>query len=123
MHLRRIAHTLALTMTLTLATQTSLAQPAASASLAASAASAKSASASDQGPVPEGRGKDRANKIIERFKAADTNRDGKLTRAEAQGKMPMVFRNFDKIDADKKGYVTLNDIVNAIDKQAEHKGK
>ena len=114
MHLRHFA--LTFTLTLTLVTQTSLAQSSAS-------ASAKSASASDQGPVPEGRGKDRANKIIERFKAADSNRDGKLTRAEAQGKMPVVFRNFDKIDADKKGYVTLDDIVNAIDKQAERKGK
>lgn len=107
MHFRHV-HYFALAATFAIASQTSLAQPAAS-------------SASDSGPVPEGRGKDRANKIIERFKAADTNRDGKLTRAEAQGKMPMVFRNFDKIDADKKGYVTLDDIANAIDKQPEPK--
>jgi hypothetical protein len=37
--------------------------------------------------------------------------------------MPMVFRYFDKIDVDKKAYVTLNDIADFIDKQPERKGK
>ena len=116
MHFRHFA----LGLSLTIATQMSFAQPSAPAS---AAASAKSASASDSGPVPEGRGKDRANKIIERFKAADSNRDSKLTRAEAESKMPRVFRDFDKIDVNKKGYVTLNDIVDFIDKNADRKGK
>lgn len=113
----------ALGLTLAIATQITFAQSSAPAASAASAAPAKSASASGQGPVPEGRGKDRANKLIERFKAADTNRDSKLTKAEAEGKMPMVFRHFDKIDVDKKGYVTLNDIADFIDKQPDRKGK
>lgn len=49
-------------------------------------------------------------KTTERFATADVNRDGKLTREEAETKMPMVARNFDQIDRAHKGYVTLDDI-------------
>jgi Ca2+-binding EF-hand superfamily protein len=47
--------------------------------------------------------------LEERFKTADTNHDGKLTREEAKG-MPRVAKNFDKIDKDKKGYVTVDEV-------------
>jgi len=46
----------------------------------------------------------------ERFRAADANKDGKLTRAEAEKGMPGVGRNFDQIDANKDGVVTLQEI-------------
>ncbi|ANH76141.1 EF-hand domain-containing protein [Ralstonia insidiosa] len=49
-------------------------------------------------------------KIAERFKAADTNHDGKLTREEAKEGMPRVYENFDKIDIRKRGYVTQRQI-------------
>lgn len=49
-------------------------------------------------------------KIAERFKAADTNHDGKLTREEAKAGMPQVYENFDKIDVRKRGYVTERQI-------------
>ncbi|GAB7549387.1 EF-hand domain-containing protein [Cupriavidus sp. 8B] len=48
--------------------------------------------------------------IKERFKAADVNHDGKLTREEAKAGMPEVYKRFDKIDARKKGYVTERQI-------------
>ncbi|RDK05129.1 EF-hand domain-containing protein [Cupriavidus lacunae] len=48
--------------------------------------------------------------ITERFKAADSNHDGKLTRNEAQAGMPQVYANFDKIDVKKQGYVTERQI-------------
>lgn len=48
--------------------------------------------------------------IEERFKAADTDHDGKLTLAEAKAGMPRVARGFDKIDKDKKGYLTVDQI-------------
>jgi Ca2+-binding EF-hand superfamily protein len=47
--------------------------------------------------------------LEERFNAADANHDGKLTREEAQ-KMPRVASNFDAIDTDKRGYLTLDQI-------------
>ena len=46
----------------------------------------------------------------ERFAAADTNADGKLTLEEAKAGMPRIASAFSKIDVDKKGYVTLDQI-------------
>lgn len=55
----------------------------------------------------------RAGRMSERqrFDAANTSHDGKLTLEQARaGHMRAVVRNFDKIDAAKHGYVTLDDI-------------
>ncbi|EHP43705.1 hypothetical protein OR16_06339 [Cupriavidus basilensis OR16] len=49
-------------------------------------------------------------KFAEKFAAADTNHDGKLTKEEAQAGMPEVYKNFDAIDARKKGGVTQKQI-------------
>jgi hypothetical protein len=46
-----------------------------------------------------------------RFAAADTNGDGKLTKEEAKGKMPFVYKHFDEIDASHSGTVTMADIA------------
>ncbi|MBV8271550.1 MAG: EF-hand domain-containing protein [Cupriavidus sp.] len=48
--------------------------------------------------------------ISQKFKAADTNHDGKLTREEAKEGMPEVYKRFDQIDVKKKGYVTERQI-------------
>jgi len=48
--------------------------------------------------------------IAERFKAADVNHDGKLTREEAKAGAPEVYKHFDEIDALKRGYVTERQI-------------
>lgn len=48
--------------------------------------------------------------IDERFKAADKNHDGRLTLDEAKAGMPRVAKGFDRIDVDKKGYVTVDQI-------------
>ena len=45
-----------------------------------------------------------------RFKAADKNADGKLTLEEAKDGMPRIADAFGHIDAEKKGYVTLDQI-------------
>lgn len=58
----------------------------------------------------------RDRQIEERFAAADKNHDGKLTLAEAQSGMPKVAANFDKIDTQKLGYVTLVQIKAAADR-------
>ena len=46
----------------------------------------------------------------QRFGAADTNVDGRLTRDEAKGHMPWVYRNFDAIDTAHTGAVTMQQI-------------
>jgi hypothetical protein len=49
--------------------------------------------------------------LQKRFAAADANADGKLTKDEANGKMPMVFKHFDEIDSAHTGAVTMADIA------------
>ncbi len=58
----------------------------------------------------------RDRQIDAKFAAADKNQDGKLTREEAQQGMPKVAANFDKIDTQKRGYVTLDQIKAAADR-------
>ncbi len=49
--------------------------------------------------------------LAQRFDAANTTHDGKLTLEQARaGRMVAVARDFDQIDKAKHGYVTLDDI-------------
>ncbi len=48
--------------------------------------------------------------IEQRYKAADKDGDGKLTKDEAEAGMPRVAKHFDEIDKDHKGYVTLDEV-------------
>jgi len=63
-----------------------------------------------------------AAEMQKRFAAADANADGKLTKDEAKGKMPFVYKHFDEIDSAHGGAVTLADIAAfARTKQAARK--
>lgn len=53
----------------------------------------------------------KTKEITAKFKAADKNADGQLTLEEAKAGMPRVAKDFDKIDVEKKGYVTLEQII------------
>lgn len=44
--------------------------------------------------------------IEKKFKAADKNKDGKLTLEEAKSGMPRVAANFERLDVEKKGFLT-----------------
>lgn len=49
--------------------------------------------------------------LAERFQAANTTHDGKLTLEQARaGRLRAVVRDFDQIDTGKHGYVTLDEI-------------
>ncbi|XXQ54275.1 calcium-binding protein [Xenophilus aerolatus] len=48
--------------------------------------------------------------LRKRFGAADANVDGRLTRDEAKGRMPWVYRNFEAIDSAHTGAVTMEQI-------------
>jgi hypothetical protein len=49
-----------------------------------------------------------------KFAAADKDGDGKLTPDEAKAGMPRVSTNFAKIDKGNKGFVTVEDIKDAM---------
>jgi hypothetical protein len=53
-----------------------------------------------------------------RFANANTTHDGKLTKAQAAQGMPMVARNFDQIDSQKAGYITLPQIEQFMQQRA-----
>ncbi|UOD50093.1 EF-hand domain-containing protein [Orrella daihaiensis] len=48
--------------------------------------------------------------VAARFKAADKNGDGKVTKEEAEASLPRVALAWEKIDIDKKGYITLEQL-------------
>ena len=57
--------------------------------------------------------------IRERFKKADANGDGRLSREEAKKGMPQLARDFDRIDANKDGMVTLEELEAASKARAD----
>lgn len=82
-----------------------------------------SAFAQDAAGDRAARAQQMAGEMQKRFAAADTNGDGKLTKDEAKGKMPFVYKHFDEIDTAHSGAVTLADIAAfAKAKQAARKG-
>jgi hypothetical protein len=53
----------------------------------------------------------RAHRFVDRFNAANTSHDGRLTLQQAQAAhMPWVARNFAAIDTQQRGYVTVQDV-------------
>ena len=65
-----------------------------------------------QPPATDAAAKDKSA-IEAAFRRADVNKDGKLTRAEAE-MLPSVAARFDEIDKDKKGYLTLDEFMLAV---------
>ncbi|HEX6833023.1 MAG TPA: EF-hand domain-containing protein [Rudaea sp.] len=55
--------------------------------------------------------KRRSEQMHQKFKSADTDHDGFLTRAEAQKGMPTVAKYFDQIDTQHAGKVSEEDVA------------
>jgi EF hand len=47
----------------------------------------------------------RAKRAETKLKAIDGNQDGRISRAEADAKTPKLAKNFDKLDANKDGFI------------------
>ena len=60
------------------------------------------------------------DRAVERFKSADKDNDGKLTKDEAKA-MPRVAKHFDAIDTDKDGTVSEREIHDYM--KAQHSKK
>jgi hypothetical protein len=60
--------------------------------------------------------------LLERLKAADTNADGMLSRAEAAA-LPRIAAHFDEIDANKDGQITMEELrAFHAQRHADHAG-
>lgn len=64
---------------------------------------------------------ERRVRMDERFRKADADGGGTLTRVEAEKGMPMLARRFDAIDADKDGQVSRDELAAA--RKARHGAK
>jgi hypothetical protein len=57
------------------------------------------------------------------FARADKNGDGKVTKAEAKGPLPITYANFEQIDTDKRGWISFDQFMaftnKRVDKQAD----
>jgi hypothetical protein len=66
---------------------------------------------------------ERAAAFDKRFKGADADGNGMISRAEAEKAMPRLVRRFDRIDANKDGQITREEIATARKAHFErHKG-
>jgi EF hand len=57
---------------------------------------------------------------MDHFKAADTDKDGSLSRAEADKAMPMLASRFDTLDADKDGKLTPTEMQTMAGMRGKH---
>ncbi len=58
--------------------------------------------------------------IIERLKAADTDKDGQISRAEAEKSLPFLAKHFDQIDTNKDGKISPDELKAAREKIRWH---
>jgi hypothetical protein len=56
---------------------------------------------------------ERMARFEQRFKLADADGNGMISRAEAEKAMPRLVRHFDRIDADRDGQITKDEIAAA----------
>ena len=61
--------------------------------------------------------------LQERLKAADTDNDGLIDRAEAQAKLPRLAKRFDTLDADGNGKLSPDELRAAGQKMAERRSR
>ena len=67
----------------------------------------------------KGQGEALAGAFQARFELIDANNDGKVTRAEyVEFHSKQAGKRFDQVDKDKKGYVTKEEVKEAVEKAA-----
>ncbi|TSA13742.1 MAG: calcium sensor EFh [Betaproteobacteria bacterium] len=66
---------------------------------------------------------ERQAKAVERFRHADTDGDGAISRAEAAKHAPRLAKRFDQIDADKDGKLTPEELRAYREAKRSHREK
>jgi Ca2+-binding EF-hand superfamily protein len=84
------------------------------ATLLAGFALASQASENPASPDRKARPDEIKAQMLERFKAADTNGDGMISREEASAGLPQLAKHFDSIDTDKNGLITMQEFEAAM---------
>jgi Ca2+-binding EF-hand superfamily protein len=62
-------------------------------------------------------------RMQERFRQADKNGDGALSKAEAENSMPRIARHFDAIDSNHDGKITQDEIRASVEKHRIERAK
>lgn len=81
-----------------------------------------SAAHAQTAPPDASRGDALRSQLAQRFAAADTNADGRLSRDEAKAGMPRVYRAFNAIDSTHAGSITLAQIEAHLASQRGKRG-
>lgn len=68
---------------------------------------------------PQKCAQERQAKMDQRFKKADSDGNGTLSRAEAGQGMPMLAKNFDRVDVNKDGQLSRDEIAAARKQRGE----
>ena len=72
---------------------------------------AQTATSPDTPPASSAAAGGTTHRLRDRFAAANTTHDGRLTQAQAgSAGLRMVAKNFEAIDTDHKGYVTIDQV-------------
>ena len=53
------------------------------------------------------------------FAHADKNGDGKVTKDEAKGHLPITYASFEEIDADKRGWISFDQFMAFTNKRVQ----
>jgi len=64
-------------------------------------------------------GTQKSQDFNKRFQAADVDKDGKLTRAEAYAAFPLMPQYFDEIDVNRDGSITMVEVDAAMHKRVD----
>lgn len=89
--------------------------------LATSALTASAMPFGNASPAAGGHVEEALTVMQQRFQSADSDHDGRISREQARERMPFVYRNFDAIDTNHSGYVTLAQIEAFAARQAMNK--
>ncbi|PTN56330.1 hypothetical protein C9J98_01020 [Stenotrophomonas panacihumi] len=60
--------------------------------------------------------RERLEQAAERFRAADTNHDGQISRAEANASLPRIAKRFDQLDANGDGQLSAEEFRAAMER-------